>query len=105
MDVSQVRSRWLLPLFQLLDFDPVYLRGDTVLDEAGKLRYPLSHRGWDVNPPQSPLQGGSPVIHTVVPSQDLDARSRMFFIRFTPTRSQSHSRGHRPEDGTGQAVA
>ena len=26
----------LLPLFQLLDYDPVYLRGDTVLDEAGK---------------------------------------------------------------------
>jgi len=76
MDVSQVRSRWLLPLFQLLDFDPVYLRGDTVLDEAGKLRYPLSHRGWESegDPPQSPLQGGGPVIHTVVPSQDLDAR-------------------------------
>ncbi len=74
MDVSQVRSRWLLPLFQLLDFDPVYLRGDTILDDAGKLRYPLSHRGWDVNPPQSPLQGGSPVIHTVIPSQDLDGR-------------------------------
>ena len=35
MDVSQVRSRWPLPLFQLLDFDPVYLRGDTVLDEVG----------------------------------------------------------------------
>ncbi len=46
MDVSQVRSRWLLPLFQLLDFDPVYLRGDTVLDPDGKLRFPLSHRGW-----------------------------------------------------------
>ena len=46
MDVSHVRSRWLLPLFELLDFQPVYLRGDTVLDEAGKLRYPLSHRGW-----------------------------------------------------------
>ena len=67
MDVSQVRSRWLLPLFQLLDFDPVYLRGDTVLDEAGKLRYPLSHRGWDGE--------GAPVIHTVIPSQGLDDRS------------------------------
>jgi hypothetical protein len=74
VDVSQVRSRWLLPLFQLLDFEPVYLRGDTVpstalgagLDEAGQLRYPLSHRGW---------QGeGAPVLHTVGPSQDLDAR-------------------------------
>ena len=47
MDVSQVRNRWLLPLFRVLDFDPVYLRGDVVLDEAGRLRYPLSHRGWD----------------------------------------------------------
>ena len=67
MDVSQVRSRWLLPLLQLLDFDPVYLRGDTVLDEAGKLRYPLSHRGWDGD--------GAPVIHTSIPSQGLDDRS------------------------------
>ena len=24
MDVSQVRSRWLLPLFQVLDFEPIY---------------------------------------------------------------------------------
>jgi hypothetical protein len=66
MDVSQVRSRWLLPLFQLLDFDPVYLRGDTVLDEAGKLRYSLSHRGWDGE--------GAPILHTVIPCQDLDGR-------------------------------
>ncbi|MBC7251087.1 MAG: hypothetical protein H5T62_12480 [Anaerolineae bacterium] len=66
MDVSQVRARWLLPLFQVLDFDPVYLRGDTILDEEGKLRYPLSHRGWSGE--------GAPVLHTVAPSQDLDAR-------------------------------
>ena len=67
MDASQVRSRWLIPLFQLLDFDPVYLRGDTVLDEAGQLRYPLSHRGWDGD--------WAPVLHTVIPSQDLDTRA------------------------------
>jgi len=57
MDVSQVRSRWLLPLFHLLDFDPVYLRRDTVLDEAGRLRFPLSCRGWK--------GADAPVIHTV----------------------------------------
>jgi hypothetical protein len=34
-DVFQVRNRWLLPLFQVLDFDPTYVRGDVVLDEAG----------------------------------------------------------------------
>lgn len=67
MNISQVRTRWLLPLFQLLDFEPAYLRSDTVLDEAGKLRYPISHRGWE---------GGSPpVIHTVISSQDLDERA------------------------------
>lgn len=67
MDVSQVRSRWLLPLFQVLDFEPVYQRGDTVLDEAGRLRFPLSHRGW--------AGDGAPVLHTVVPAQDLDDRA------------------------------
>lgn len=67
MEVSQVRDRWLLPLFRLLDFEPVYLRGDTTLDEDGKLRFPLSHRGWD--------GPGAPVIHTVIASQDLDGRA------------------------------
>lgn len=66
MSISQVRTRWLLPLFQLLDFEPVYLRSDTVLDEAGKLRYPLSHRGWEGDI--------APVIHTVLCSQGLDER-------------------------------
>lgn len=66
MDVSTVRQRWLLPLFELLDFEPSYLRGDVVLDEAGKLRYPLSHRGW-------PDDG--PVLHSVAPPQELDARA------------------------------
>jgi hypothetical protein len=72
MEVSQVRSRWLLPLFELLDFSPVYLRGDTVLDEAGKLRFPLSHRGWEEDA-RSRMQD-APVIHTVAPAQDLDGR-------------------------------
>ena len=70
MDVSQVRQRWLLPLFSLLDFDPIYLRGDVVVDEAGKLRYPLSHRGWERD--EEPADG--PVLHTVIPSQRLDER-------------------------------
>ena len=72
MDISQVRSRWLRPLSELLDFAPVYQRGDTVLDEAGKLRYPLSHRGWEEDA-RSRTQD-APVIHTVAPAQDLDAR-------------------------------
>ncbi|MGC9523588.1 MAG: Eco57I restriction-modification methylase domain-containing protein, partial [Anaerolineae bacterium] len=73
MDVSDVRRRWLLPLFELLDFDPVYIRGDVVLDEAGKLRYPLSHRGW-----RDEGAGGAraPVLHSVAPRQKLDERVR-----------------------------
>jgi len=73
-DVSQVRSRWLLPLFQVLDFDPVYVRGDVVLDEAGKLRYPLSHRGWPVPSGAEGADDGVPYLHTVIPSQRLDER-------------------------------
>lgn len=70
MDVSQVRSRWLLPLFQVLDFEPVYQRGDTLLDREGKLRFSLSHRGWDEEKRTS--VGSAPVLHTVAPSQKLD---------------------------------
>lgn len=74
MDVSQVRTRWLLPLFQLLDFDPVYLRGATVLDPDGKLRFPLSHRGWLREDAPRPELAEGPILHTVIPSQRLDER-------------------------------
>lgn len=48
MDVSTVRERWLLPLFTLLDFDPVYQRGDTVLgEERDEMRFLLTHCGWE----------------------------------------------------------
>ena len=67
MDLSQLRSRWLLPLFLALDFEPVYQRADTVLDKDGKLRFPLSHRGWTGD--------GAPVLHTVASGQDLDGRA------------------------------
>jgi len=74
MDVSQVRSRWLLPLFLVLDFDPVYQRGDTVLDQAGRLRFPLSHRGWPEDTHHA-TRNTAPPLHTVPPSQSLDART------------------------------
>ncbi|HNT74636.1 MAG TPA: hypothetical protein PKH77_06430 [Anaerolineae bacterium] len=66
LDVSQVRARWLLPLFKALDFDPVYLRSDTLVDENEALRFPLTHRGWEP---------GGPVLHMLPVSQDLDARA------------------------------
>lgn len=71
MDVSQVRQRWLLPIFSLLDFEPVYLHGDVVVDAAGELRYPISHRGWKRD--QELVDG--PALHTVGPSQKLNERT------------------------------
>ncbi len=79
LDASQVRARWLLPLFHVLDFDPVYLRGDTVVDDNEALRFPLTHRGWSAQGgrgQETGLSGGEgPVLHMLPPSQDLDARA------------------------------
>ena len=47
MAVSEVRRRWLMPLFELLDFEPHYLRADTVIGESNHLHFNLSHRGWN----------------------------------------------------------
>ena len=65
MNLRQVRSRWLLPLFSLLDFEPLYLRGDIVLHEGGDLLFSPSLRGW---------AGETTMVSTTVsPGQDLDA--------------------------------
>ncbi|HQJ51786.1 MAG TPA: hypothetical protein PKW05_08425, partial [Anaerolineae bacterium] len=69
-DLPQLRSRWLVPLFQLLDFDPQYQRADLVLGDSEQLRFPLTYRGWPAS--RGP---GAPILHTVAPAQDLDTRS------------------------------
>lgn len=74
MDASQVRARWLLPLCQLLDFEPVYLRGDTLVDGDEKLRFPLSHRGRLVPSEGEGPAPGAPALHLIAPAQDLDQR-------------------------------
>jgi hypothetical protein len=66
MELSQVRRRWLVPLFDLLGFNPQYLRADVVLGEGESLVFGLSHRGWEGE--------GAPPLHSVAPSQDLDDR-------------------------------
>ncbi|MDP6730158.1 MAG: restriction endonuclease, partial [SAR324 cluster bacterium] len=45
-DVSRARERWILPLLQHLGFDPVFNQKALTLDEKGKLKYHISHRGW-----------------------------------------------------------
>ena len=67
MDVATLRRRWLRHLWELLDFEPVYLRGDTVLNPGtgDELRFDLTYRGWE---------GDGPILHTVAPVQGLDAK-------------------------------
>lgn len=75
MDASQVRARWLLPLCQLLDFEPVYSRSDTLVDGDEKLRFPLSHRGWPVLSQGERPAPGAPVLQLITPTQSLDERA------------------------------
>jgi len=75
MDVSALRSRWVLPLLNLLDFDPVYLRGDTVINpgQRDELRFDLTYRGW----PEHAMGGfPAPYIHSVAADQNLDQRMK-----------------------------
>ena len=41
MDISTLRTRWILPLLALLEHDLEYQRADLILDED--LRFPISH--------------------------------------------------------------
>jgi len=66
LDVSETRRRWLLPLLQLLDFDPEFQRADLIPTEDDDLRFPISHRGWDGK--------HAPAAHLLAPAQDLDER-------------------------------
>ena len=66
MDVSEARSKWIIPLLRGLGFDPIYNKQDTVLEEGGDLRFRLSHRGW--------ADARAPMVHTVEPSQDLEEK-------------------------------
>lgn len=65
-DVSAARSRWILPLLQLLDFDPQYQAANIKVGEDERLSFSLSHRGWKGD--------GAPIAHTVAPGQGLDEK-------------------------------
>ena len=60
MDVPSVRRRWLMPLFQVLGFDPEYQRA--AIQAADRLSFKLSHRGWpETKGPHAPI------LHMVTP--------------------------------------
>ena len=74
MDVSDARTKWILKLFQELDFEPVFQRENL---EAGGIEANLSHKGW----PDGDIQDygemdgrTAPILHTVEPGQKLDEK-------------------------------
>ena len=74
MDVSDARTKWILKLFQEMDFEPVFQRENL---EAGGIEAKLSHKGW----PDGDIQDygemdgrTAPIIHTVEPGQKLDKK-------------------------------
>jgi hypothetical protein len=78
LDVSTTRQRWLLPLLQLLDFDPQYQRKDLTPTGDEDLRFDVSHRGWNGAAGNGSTDGGAtddgPALHLLAPGQDLDQR-------------------------------
>jgi len=64
MNVSDARSKWMVPLFKELGFDPGFIKEEIAVDGDDKLRFRLSHRGW--------ISAGAPILHMVAPSQDLE---------------------------------
>ncbi len=64
MTVSEARSKWMVPLFRELGFDPGFNKEGILVDGDDKLRFRLSHRGW--------ISAGAPMLHMVAPAQDLE---------------------------------
>ena len=66
-NISDLRTRWLIPLFNLLGFEPLFLKEHPkVVRNDEELRFALSHRGW--NSPEAPI------LHSVPWQQDLDKK-------------------------------
>jgi hypothetical protein len=67
MNLSDSRSKWMIPLLRELGFDPMFNREDIIVDGDQKLRFKLSHKGWN--------SSVAPMVHMVLPSQDLEEES------------------------------
>ncbi|KAB1198128.1 MULTISPECIES: Eco57I restriction-modification methylase domain-containing protein [Haloferax] len=79
MDISEARSKWILKLFQALDFEPVYQRSNI---EVEGLSFDLSHKGWpDDEIADYGNMGGAraPILHTIEPEseRDLDRENKL----------------------------
>ena len=67
MDLSTLRTKWLLPILRDLGYNPVYLQSSIRIgDERDGLTYTFSHRGWNADT--------APVINSLDWQQDFDQR-------------------------------
>jgi hypothetical protein len=71
MDVSDARTKWILPLFEALGFEPEYQQANLQADE---IEANLSHLGW---PPRESVAAGEdvpdsepPILHSIQPDED-----------------------------------
>jgi hypothetical protein len=70
LDISRLRGSWALPFFRFLGFDPVFQRGNEVIEgpsEQQSTSIYLSHRGWDA--------ADAPRIHIVLAREVFDTRA------------------------------
>ena len=67
-DVSRLRSRWVIPLLSVLDFEPTYLRQSIRVGAGDRApTFNLSHRGWRGD--------GAPIVHSVAWGESFDERT------------------------------
>jgi hypothetical protein len=65
-DISKIRNRWITCIFDVLDFNMVFLKKSVVVNERDGFSFNFSHRGWN--------SMDAPIIHTVKASQEFDKR-------------------------------
>lgn len=65
-DNATLRKRWILPLLEMLDFEPVFVASN-IRSESGT-DYHIPYKGWDSD--------YAPVIHLAHSSQDFDSKDR-----------------------------
>ena len=64
MDLSESRTKWIIPFLEALGFDPQYNKQNVIVGEDDKLSFRISHKGFN--------DANAPYINCVAPSQKLD---------------------------------
>jgi hypothetical protein len=64
MELSEARTKWIIPLLENLGFDPQYNKQNVTVGEGEKLSFHLSHKGFS--------DSNAPYINCVAPTQNLE---------------------------------